>query len=67
MAAVAINGYPTTCIRVDIVCDADGARGATSGEEVASILREVADKFEAGKRPMQWNEDSVGGASVDWY
>jgi hypothetical protein len=66
VAAVKINEFDTTCVRIDIVCDANNERGASSGAEVASILRELAEKFEAGKNPMSHNEAAVEGASVDY-
>ena len=63
---VKINEFETSCIRIHIVCDANPEAGAVDGAEVASILRELAEKFEAGKNPMNWNEDSIAGAGVDY-
>ena len=67
MPAARINKFETTCIRVDILCDVRPHRGATSGEEVAAILRKLADEFDAGNNPMSNNEAAVVGASVDYY
>lgn len=67
MAAIQINGLTTSNIRIDIGVDDNPNYGAKSGAEVAAILRELADKFEAGHAPMSWNEHSVKGASVDWH
>lgn len=67
MAAIRINGLETSNLRIDICCDDRPGIGAKSGDDVARILRELADKFAAGKTPMCWSEDSVQGASVDWH
>ena len=67
MAATTINGLETSNIRIDILADDRPGIGVKSGADVAAILRALADKFEAGKKPMCWNEDSVPGASVDWH
>ena len=64
MAAVKINNFTTTCIRIHIGCDARKGMGAQSGEQVASILRELAEKFEAGENPMMLSE--VSGVDVDY-
>jgi len=42
----------TACIRIDIVCD----EKATNETEIASILRRLAEKIEAGENPMSYNE-----------
>ena len=60
-----INGWTTSCLRIDIPVDEAG-KGCVNGQEVADTLRKLADQFEAGKRPMQHNEDSVRFANVDW-
>ena len=61
-----INGWETSCLRIDIPVDEEG-RGCVNGQEVANTLRKLADLFEAGKRPTDWHgEDSVPTASVDW-
>lgn len=67
MAATQINGIVTSNIRVDILVDDAPNFGAKSGAEVATILRQLADKFDHGKIPMSHNEDSVRGAIVDYH
>lgn len=60
-----INGMTTSNIRIDITVDDNPDFGAKSGREVADILRQLADKFEAGINPMTWN-NGVDGAAVDY-
>jgi hypothetical protein len=62
-----INGTTTSNIRIDICVDDNPNFGAKSGAEVATILRKLAEKFEAGHLPMNFNEHAVEGASVDYH
>lgn len=66
MATARINQFDTTCIHIDIPCDASPERGATSGNEVAYILIKLAAQFLEGNNPMNYNASSVAGVSVDY-
>lgn len=71
-----INGMTTSNIRIDVCVDDKPERGATNAAEVAKILRDLADKFEAGHKPNLPTEVSEGdwqylhtveGCSVDYH
>jgi hypothetical protein len=57
-----INGITTSNIRLDIPVSDDPKRGVQNAEEVASILRQLADLFEAGHKPNLPTEVTEG----DW-
>jgi hypothetical protein len=74
MAATQINGITTSNIRIDIQVDDRPNIGVKSGTEVASILRQLADHFEAGHRPNlpvligKWEYPHVvNGANIDYH
>lgn len=62
-----INGRTTSNICIDILVDDNPNFGAKSGAEVATILRNLADVFEAGNLPDSYGEHAVDGASLDYH
>jgi len=73
MAATKINGTTTSCLRVEVLVDDRAQMGCKSGQDVADVLRALADRFEAGESyiPGCTLEDEQGNhygpcASVDY-
>jgi hypothetical protein len=72
MAATKINDMTTSCLRVEILVDDRNQMGCKSGQDVADVLRQLADQFEAGGYVSGCTlEDEQGNhygpcASVDW-
>ena len=68
MAAGKINGMTTSNIRIDILVDDDPNYDcAKTADDVVSILRHLANRFEQGYNPMDSDEYPVPGAKVDYH